>query len=64
MRFANVPVPPPERRAPASDFLRRLIGAAVIPDATLQASAPTLQPLQPEDLPRDLDQRVRLIGEW
>jgi len=63
MRFANVPVPPPERRAPATDFLRRLIGAAVVPGAVLQTSSPP-QSLRPEDLPCDLDQRVRLVGEW
>jgi hypothetical protein len=63
MRFANVPAPAPERRAPATDFLRRLIGAATASEAAVQA-APSLAPAQLEDLPRDLDQRVRLVGEW
>jgi hypothetical protein len=62
MRFANVPAPHPDRRAPATDLLRRLLGAAVTPAS--QTASPSLQPLRPEDLPRDLDQRVRLVGEW
>lgn len=57
MRFAAVPLPkiePP--RSPAADFVRKLLGAQKT------AGAPTA-PAQ-ADLPADLDQRVRLVGEW
>jgi hypothetical protein len=59
MRFAAVVVPqqPAPQRAPAAEFLRRLV-----------AGEPLSQALHAEphlhDLPADLDQRVRLVGEW
>jgi hypothetical protein len=58
MRFAAVVIQPkPPQRAPAAEFLRRLVaGAPLLPPPPQQA--------QPQDLPADLDQRVRLIGEW
>lgn len=56
MRFASVPLPKPsETRSPAAEFVRKLIGDK--PDAPVPPQS------QPE-LPADLDQRVRLIGEW
>lgn len=57
MRFASVPLPQPsEPRSPAAEFVRKLIGA--------KPEAPVLPPQAPPELPVDLDQRVRLIGEW
>jgi hypothetical protein len=58
MRFAAVPLPqtgPGPQRSPAVEFVRRLIAA----DKPLpQAEA------RPAEPPVDLDQRVRLLGEW
>ena len=58
MRFAAVVIQPkPAQRAPAAELLRRLVaGEPLLP-------APADRPL-PQDLPADLDQRVRLVGEW
>ena len=57
MRFASVPLAQPsEPRSPAAEFVRKLIGA--------KPEAPVLPPQAPQELPADLDQRVRLIGEW
>ena len=58
MRFAAVTIPQAEpQRSPAVEFVRRLVGVAeVLPAA--------LSPAQPADPPVDLDQRVRLVGEW
>jgi hypothetical protein len=54
MRFAAMPMPKSsEPRSPAAEFVRRLLGEKVPP-----------QPSQAELPPADLDQRVRLIGEW
>jgi len=54
MRFASVPLPKSEQpRSPAAEFVRKLLG-----DKPVQP-----QPAQPEP-PADLDQRVRLLGEW
>jgi len=59
MRFATVIVPnqPAAQRAPAVELLRRLV-----------AGEPLGQPYPAEsrlqELPADLDQRVRLVGEW
>jgi hypothetical protein len=57
MRFAAVVRPKPPERAPAAELLRRLIAGE--PLARGQSPAP-----RPEELPADLDQRVRLVGEW
>lgn len=61
MRFAAAPVQPPEHRSAAADFIRRLAGTR---DAAPDAPHP--QPVQgtPAELPAELDQRVRLVGEW
>ena len=57
MRFAAVPMPTTEpQRSPAVEFVRRLVAgykAAAVP-----AQAKAAEP------PADLDQRVRLLGEW
>jgi hypothetical protein len=54
MRFASLPLPKSEQsRSPAAEFVRKLLG-----------EKPAQQPQQPEPLPADLDQRVRLLGEW
>jgi hypothetical protein len=56
MRFASVPLPRTEQqRSPAAEFVRKLLGEPAVPPQPAQA--------QPEP-PVDLDQRVRLAGEW
>ena len=58
MRFANITVPAkPQQRAPAAELLRRLVAGESL-------TRPPLTEPQPQDLPADLDQRVRLVGEW
>ena len=56
MRFAAVPTPKADPRSPAAEFVRKLLGAD---KPAPQQPAPSLQ-----DVPVDLDQRVRLVGEW
>ena len=57
MRFAAVPLPKTEpTRSPAAEFVRRLL-ADKLPDAPASDS-------KPAEPPPDLDQRVRLVGEW
>jgi hypothetical protein len=57
MRFAAVAMPKTEPRcSPAVEFVRRLVGA----DKQLTAPAEA----KPAEPPVDLDQRVRLVGEW
>ena len=57
MRFAAVTLPKTEpERSPMAEFVRRLVGAENLP--------PTESDASPADPPPDLDQRVRLIGEW
>ena len=57
MRFAAVPLPKAEpQRSPAVEFVRRLVGADKLP--------PTPAEGKPAEPPVDLDQRVRLAGEW
>jgi hypothetical protein len=60
MRFAAVVVPrKPPQRAAAAELLRRLVaGESLLRTAPAQPQAPL------KDLPADLDQRVRLVGEW
>jgi hypothetical protein len=60
MRFAAAPVQQPEQRSVATD-LRRLAGAQDAGDST---SDPQPRQDLPADLPAELDQRVRLVGEW
>jgi hypothetical protein len=57
MRFAAVLLPKTEpQRSPAAEFVRKLLGGD-------KAAAPqTPNPADP--VPADLDQRVRLLGEW
>jgi len=56
MRFAAVKCPTPPRM-PAAELIHRLVtGQRLAP--------PRPEPQRPPDLPADLDQRVRLIGEW
>lgn len=61
MRFAAVPrskqLPKPLQRSAASELLRKLTGA----EPPVGKPAVTTRP---QDLPADLDQRVRLVGEW
>ncbi|MEJ6021000.1 hypothetical protein [Ramlibacter sp. PS4R-6] len=58
MRFAAVPLPKTEpTRSPAAEFVRKLLGGE---KALLPQQAPALG----EPPPADLDQRVRLVGEW
>jgi hypothetical protein len=58
MRFAAVPMPrsTDPQRSPAAEFVRKLLSGE---------KAPQQRPAtQTEQLPVDLDQRVRLLGEW
>ena len=56
MRFASVPLPKAEpQRSPAAEFVRKLLGG----EKAVQPALPAAEPVPP-----DLDQRVRLIGEW
>jgi hypothetical protein len=58
MRFATIVVPTkPQQRAPAAELLRRLVAGESL------TRSPLNEP-KPQDLPADLDQRVRLVGEW
>jgi hypothetical protein len=59
MRFAAVAIPskPQPQRAPAAELLRRLVAGESL-------THPPLNEPQASDLPVDLDQRVRLVGEW
>ena len=57
MRFAAVTMPKTElERSPVAEFVRRLVGAENLPPAEVAPS--------PAEPPMDLDQRVRLVGEW
>ena len=57
MRFASVPLPTAEpQRSPAAEFVRKLLGG----DKAPASQAPN----QTDPVPADLDQRVRLLGEW
>jgi hypothetical protein len=58
MRFAAIIIPTkPQQRAPAAELLRRLIAGESL-------TRPPLDEFKLQDLPVDLDQRVRLVGEW
>jgi hypothetical protein len=58
MRFsAAIHLPPPLRKPAAPDILRRLA-------ANEPAPRRPAEPASTDDLPADLDQRVRLVGEW
>lgn len=58
MRFSAAIQPKPTLRAPAAAELpRRLVSAE--PQQRLQPA-----PAHADELPADLDQRVRLVGEW
>ncbi len=58
MRFASIPKPKPqEQRTPAADFIRRMV-------APESVAGSLSVPAKTAELPRDLDQRVRLVGEW
>jgi hypothetical protein len=58
MRFAAVTRPQQlPVRAPAGDFVRRIL------TGELRNPAPTA-PAHAVEVPADLDQRVRLVGEW
>jgi hypothetical protein len=60
MRFAAAPVPQPEQRSAAADFILRLAGAQNLAPVAPEARTTS----EPADLPAELDQRVRLVGEW
>ena len=57
MRFPAVQIRQPKRPSPAADFVRRLVAP---PPFTPEPNVPADR----QELPVDLDQRVRLIGEW
>jgi hypothetical protein len=57
MRFPAVQIPQPKRPSQAADFVRRLVTPPPLPQERND-------PAKRQDLPVDLDQRVRLIGEW
>jgi hypothetical protein len=48
----------PQRHAAAGELLRRFLSPAALQPCAEPA------PVRPEELPVDLDQRVRLVGEW
>jgi hypothetical protein len=47
----------PHRNAAGAELLRRFLSAPPLPGAQPA-------PVRLEELPADLDQRVRLVGEW
>ncbi len=58
MRFAAITRPKQlPVRAPAVDFVRRIVAGE------LRDQAP-VAPARQVEVPADLDQRVRLVGEW
>lgn len=58
MRFSAAIQPhPPLRKPAAPDFIRKLVASDPVPSAQPA-------PVRADELPIDLDQRVRLIGEW
>lgn len=58
MRFsAAIQAPPPLRKPAAPDFIRKLVASEPAPGAQPA-------PVRVDELPADLDQRVRLVGEW
>jgi hypothetical protein len=59
MRFATVVVRPKQPApAPAPESTHQRV------PAELAVGTPPVAPLRPQEVPADLDQRVRLIGEW
>jgi hypothetical protein len=58
MRFAAVTMPArtEPQRSPAAEFVRRLVTGEKLQGAPAEP--------RPSDPPLDLDQRVRLAGEW
>ena len=58
MRFSAAIQPQqPLRTTTASDFIRRIVSGQL-------PQQPQAEPMRADDLPADLDQRVRLVGEW
>lgn len=58
MRFSAAIQPQqPLRKTTAPDFIRRIVSGQ-LPEQKHPA------PVLVDDLPADLDQRVRLVGEW
>lgn len=58
MRFSAAIHPqPPLRSHAAAEFVRRLVAGQ--PQPRQQSEPP-----KADELPQDLDQRVRLVGEW
>ncbi|HSI53243.1 MAG TPA: hypothetical protein VK981_04675 [Ramlibacter sp.] len=63
MRFSAAIQPSLPLRTPAAaEFLRRLV-AGKSEEAQSVSSRPEA-PARADELPADLDQRVRLLGEW
>jgi len=59
MRFASIKVPEDQepKRTSAGEFFRRIVSGE--PVASNQPAE-----VRTQDLPAELDQRVRLVGEW
>lgn len=58
MRFSAAIHPQQQlRRHAAAEFVRRLVAGQPQPK-------PEPEPARADELPQELDQRVRLIGEW
>lgn len=61
MRFSAAIQPlQPLRNPAAAELIRRFLSGG----PKFQTTQPLTAPIRAEDLPVDLDQRVRLIGEW
>jgi hypothetical protein len=58
MRFSAAIQPQAPLRTPAAaELIRRLVAGETMPK-------PQPAPVRKDELPADLDQRVRLVGEW
>lgn len=57
MRFPAIQIQQPRRLSPAAELVRRLVTPPPLPQERIETA-------KRQELPLDLDQRVRLVGEW
>lgn len=62
MRFPAIQIQQPRRPSAAADFVRRLVTPSSLPQE--QIAQERIDTPQRPEVPLDLDQRVRLVGEW